>query len=205
MTDQSENSTQMTASRPNKGVGAVLRGLQFKWTLLLTVFMFVLAIVGDTLIGRRTERLISRQQSMGALQQGEMLAAAAAPTLRNSDRVGLDQVARNLMADTSILYVEYYSSSGKLLLKRRRGSATPPALGPESSNASVTSRTNRTFWYPPTEHMPLFVDVVQAATLPTPGRDASPAGADPVVGYVRVGFDLSQIQASLSSFLQRVR
>ena len=205
MADRSEKSRQVSASRPSKGVGAVLRGLQFKWTLLLTVFMFVLAIVGDTLIGRSTERLISRQQSVGALQQCEMLAAAAAPNLQNSDRVRLDQVARNLMADTSILYVEYYSSSGKLLAEQRRGSATPPPLGPESSRASVASRTNRTFWYPPTEHMPLFVDVVQAASLPTPSRDALPAGMDPGVGYVRVGFDLSGIQASLSNFLQRVR
>ena len=205
MADQSDKSRQLSASRPSKGVAAVLRGLQFKWTLLLTVFMFVLAIVGDTLIGRSTERLISYQQSVGALQQCEMLAAAAAPNLRNSDRERLDQVARNLMADTSILYVEYYSSSGKLLVERRRGSATPPPMGPESSRASVASRTNRTFWYPPTEHMPLFVDVVQAARLSTPGRHAPPAGVDPGVGYVRVGLDLSGIQASLSSFLQRVR
>jgi len=205
MPDQSENFTQVSASRPKKGVGAVLRGLQFKWTLLLTVFMFVLAIAGDTLIGRSTERLISRQQSVGALQQCGMLAAAAAPKLRNSDRVGLDQAARNLIADTSILYVEYYSSSGKLLLQRRRGSATPPPLGAESSSAPVVSRANRTFWYPPTEHMPLFVDVVQAATLPLSGRDALPDGAEPVVGYVRVGLDLSDIQTSLSSFLQKVR
>ncbi len=106
MADQSENSTQVSASRPSKGVGAVLRGLQFKWTLLLTVFMFVLAIVGDTLIGRSTERLISHQQSDGALQRCEMLAAAAAPDLRNSDRVGLDRAARTGMADTSILYLE---------------------------------------------------------------------------------------------------
>ncbi len=205
MPDQSENFTQVSASRPKKGVGAVLRGLQFKWTLLLTVFMFVLAIAGDTLIGRSTERLISRQQSVGALQQCGMLAAAAAPKLRNSDRVGLDQAARNLIADTSILYVEYYSSSGKLLLQRRRGSATPPPLGAESSSAPVVGRANRTFWYPPTEHMPLFVDVVQAATLPLSGRDALPDGAEPVVGYVRVGLDLSDIQTSLSSFLQKVR
>jgi diguanylate cyclase (GGDEF)-like protein len=205
MADQSENFTQVSASRPGKGLGAVLRGLQFKWTLLLTVFMFVLAITGDTLIGRSTERLISRQQSVAALQQCGMLAAAAAPKLRNSDRVGLDQAARNLIADTSILYVEYYSSSGKLLLERRRGSATPPALGPESSSAPVVGWANRTFWYPPTEHMPLFVDVVQAATLPMSGRDALPDGAEPVVGYVRVGLDLSDIQTSLSSFLQKVR
>ena len=205
MANQSEKSKQSSASRPSKGLGAVLRGLQFKWTLLLTVFMFVLAIAGDALIGRSTERLISRQQSAGALQQCGMLAAAAAPNLLSSDRVGLDQAARNLIADTSILYVEYYSSSGKLLVDRRRGSATPPPLGPASSTASIARRANKTFWYPPTEHMPLSVDVVQAATLPMPGRDALPAGAGAVVGYVRVGFDLSEIQASLSSFLQRVR
>ena len=107
------------AAHKNKSVTAVLRGMQFKWTLGLTAIMFVFAIAGDQLIRRSTENLISRQQNSEVLKQCELLAALAAPVLRNSDTVGLGQIADRLRDQPAILYVEFFSSSGKLLLQRK--------------------------------------------------------------------------------------
>ncbi len=207
MPTQQQKTGQADALRKGKSLRDVLRGLQFKWTLLLTIFMFVLAVVGDTLIRRSTVRLLSHQQSSDALKQCSLVATLAAPSLRNSDRIGLDQIAKRLQADHSILYVQFLSSSGKLVLERHHGPVTAPSIGGTPSDPSIPSLAGKTFWHAPTAQTPLFVDVIQAAILPTSGRSTSSTGGqgDDVVGYVRVGLDISDIQAGLSTFLQNVR
>lgn len=202
-----QKTDQPPTSRQNKSLVSVLRGLQFRWTLLLTVFMFVLAVVGDTLIRRSTEDLISLQQSSAALRQCKLIAALAAPELRNSDQGGLGRIAERLEVDQSILYIELFSSSGKLLLQRHKGRVSPPSLDQAPGGPALASRANKVFWHAPTARTPLFVDVVQPARLAVEHRGAASrrSGAADVAGYVRVGFDLTRIQAGLSAFLQNVR
>lgn len=202
-----QKTDQPSTPRQNKGLVSVLRGLQFRWTLLLTMFMFVLAVVGDTLIRQSTEELISHQQSSNALRQCKLIAAMAAPELRNSDQGALARIAERLTLDQSILYVELFSSSGKLLLRRHTDRVSPKPLDQALGGPGLASRAGKVFWHAPTAQAPLFVDVIQPARISVEHRDAASrrSGAADVAGYVRVGFDLTRIQAGLSAFLQNVR
>lgn len=206
MAPQRPKDGNLSTSQHNKSFTAVLRGMQFKWTLGLTAIMLVFAIAGDQLIRSSTENLISRQQNAEVLKQCDLLAALSAPALRNADTVGLGQIADSLKAQPTILYVEFFSSSGKLLLQRKYGTVEPPPISQEPAARAVVGLASTTVWHAPRPNNPLFVDVVQPASNPRgPTAPGAAPGPKDVVGYVRLGLDLSSIQAGLAEFLQNIR
>ncbi len=185
----------------------VLRGLQFKWTLLLTILLFLIAIAGNMAIRRGTERLIIAREIANAVKRCNQLASLAAAELLSGDRLALDRRAHLLQSTHDLLYVEFYDRTGTLLSARNRGAvAVPPITPPVQSPEQLLPFTERPAivnltlqaprWHAPRQSGPLFLDIAQAATVPSSGPDA--------VGYMRVGLDLTEAQQRLALFLQQI-
>lgn len=187
------------ASRSGHTLRDILRGLQFKWTVLLTCVMLTLALAGENLLGRATEQLVARQHAMAGRERCRVLAAASLQGLLQGDAVALRDVADAFEADSSILFVEYYSRGGEtIVMPVRRGGMTPVALDQDGP----ASRVDRMQVVPEQGEHPPYLDVVEAARLSSASRER---GLNDVVGYVRMGIDLSGAQASIGYFVQRIR
>jgi diguanylate cyclase (GGDEF)-like protein len=177
----------------------VLHGLQFKWTLLLAFFMLGLALGGEALIRRATGQLVARQHGLAGRERCRVLGAAARQGLLGEDPVALRAVVTPFECDQSILFVQFFSRSGEPIiqpLQRRDVQPAPPgADGPAGWLGRVRI-------VPEQGGVPPYLDIVSAVRLSNSPADGN---RDGLLGYVRMGFDLSAAQASVGTYLQRVR
>lgn len=195
-------------SRPARSLSTVLRGLQFKWAVTLTLFMFALAFFGDLLIRRSIENIIFSQQVTTAHERCEALVGGQTmDSLVANDSKKLHKLAKRLEAEKSFLYVEFFSGGGVPLTPGRHEALNPPTIGRPPYDPPVAGLASSPKLYFSTDTAPAYLDIVHAVALRPQGKRSAaynPAPRD-LAGYVRVGIDLTSVQDNLAGFFLKFR
>ncbi len=178
----------------------VLRGLQFKWTCMLACVALALAAGSEIFIRSSTERLVARQQAAACRDRCRSLASAARASLRDRDHEGLQRVADRFESHDSLLYIEFYSREGQRLITALQRDTVAPEAMRLADLADVVERPR--LFTKVDDHVP-YLDVVEPALVWA--HEAESDDVDDLIGFVRVGIDLSDPQAEIGSYLQNVR
>lgn len=183
--------------RERRPVNAVLRGLQFKWTALLTLIMFALAVLGDVLMRDNIQRLTLENQTSNANKYCAAISKAASRSLRYRDVEQLERIADQFHRDSAILYIEFYDGDGVVLVPAHSRSTVQP-----TTISSIANLQQRPIIHATPNELPSYLDYVYGIQERYPDENsAKPA----TFGFVRIGLDLSDVDARVSAFVEKVR
>lgn len=186
-------------------VRSFFRGLKFRWTFTLACFMILIAIVGETLIRVSTERLVARQQASACRDRAHTLALAARSTLREVSREEMTRLARRFEFDASVLYIEFFDPSGNVLVSHtERMQDAPPPFGARSGGPMLSEIVDLPRIFTGHDSDPMFVDIVEPVLDGEPHSESRRLKEN-LLGFVRLGIDLTPAQAEVSAYMNNVR
>lgn len=178
-----------------------LRGLQFRSTVLLMVVVTTATLLCGMLFLRLATRLAAREANAHAQDLAKTLAIAAAAPLGANDRAALLSIAENLVPGPTLSYVAFTDPTGEILAGYQRGSGQLTRwIGADGRRLHLKSYNEPVLVSRPNEDP--CIDVVYPVTDRPPSQ-ASTAPA-PVVGFVRLGLNLSSVDRGLAAVWRQV-
>lgn len=197
--------TEAIATTDHPPTKSVFTGLKFRWTLALGGFMLLMVMVGEVLIRVSTERLVSRQQAVACRDRAQALAMAARDGMRSGQPGALEQFSNSFKYDPSILFVEFYSPIGD----RISGSSfsrqlTPPPFGLESGGPMFGETVDQPRLFSGFGDQPPFIDIVEPV-LDRIATTIAPRLTDDVLGFVRIGIDMSASSKEVAAYMNNIR
>ncbi|MCG3137907.1 MAG: hypothetical protein HJJLKODD_01762 [Phycisphaerae bacterium] len=193
----------LPAWKPRRTLGSLLRGLQFKWTVLVTVLMFILALTAEYFIRQKIEAMVINQEVQQLKKQTDLLAAQASEYLLQDNRLKLEELSHICQQNSTTLYVQFFDAHSNTLSSWESKLVHPTPLQESSSRDPLSMIIHEARLSGQTADHPPYLDVVRPAMRVT--TDTGGQQQEQLCGYVRLGVNLTTVQNDLIMFLQNIR
>lgn len=165
-----------------------LWGLQFRTTAFLTVVVLVATALTGITYRRLSEHLVLSQTERHASDLVKAVASAGARAVQRKDRERLLDIAQELIANQSLVYIIFTDVSGHMIAGHQRGAGLISSMIIDEKQRVSVEPINRPQLIE-LESIGPHVDVV----FPVASADdiSGVVGLRPTVGFVRVGVSLA--------------